>query len=326
MGRKRSAGIGNNFNSDPCIDGIKGPGKGQAVIFLWLVLGFLLTAGAGRSSGADLPPLKTGQTDSAGRGIGKNFQQNDPFLPSIVIEDPASGASEVKTDDCDDLAPGGEKPRIAVIIDDMGIQQQIGEQLLDLDLNLTFSFLPYAPFTPELEAKAWSGGHDVLVHMPMEPKDPQRDPGPDALYVLDPFELLNAAVEKNLAQVPHAIGVNNHMGSRFTEDRPAMNNFLGMIRQKGMFFVDSGTTAGSVGMAEAHSMGIRAIKRNVFLDNIQSQEDICRQLKEVIRIAQQEGWAVAIGHPNSATLTALSTCREVLLKYVKVVGVHDLIR
>jgi len=207
----------------------------------------------------------------------------------------------------------------------MGNHPQIDQKFLDLDLNLTFSFLPYAPFTPGQEEKAWTLGHDILVHMPMEPRDPQWDPGPDALYVEDSIEQLTISVKKNLAMVPHAIGVNNHMGSLFTEDRLAMHQFLGIVRQKGLFFVDSETSAASIGMKEAHEMGIKTAKRHVFLDNVQKQEDICRQLEELIRIARKNGWAIGIGHSNDATLTALVSCRDTLLEHVRVVGIHELI-
>jgi polysaccharide deacetylase 2 family uncharacterized protein YibQ len=238
----------------------------------------------------------------------------------------ATGNTVLPVDqDCTELAGSQEKPRIAIIIDDMGNQQQIGAQLLDLDMNLTFSFLPYAPFTGELEEDAWARGRDILVHMPMEPKDPQWDPGPDALHVNDSLTQLTLAVEKNVALVPHAIGVNNHMGSQFTEDRFAMHQFLGIIRQKGMFFVDSATSEASIGMEEAHEMGIKTARRHVFLDNSHSQQDICRQLEELIKVAGKNGWAIGIGHSNEATLKALDHCRDRLLQYVRLVGVHELI-
>ena len=135
----------------------------------------------------------------------------------------------------------------------------------------------------------------------------------------------DATVRDNLARVPHAIGVNNHMGSRFTEDRQAMHAFLEVIRSEGMFFVDSTTSAESIGMDEAREMGIRTARRNVFLDNVHTQEDICRQLKELISIARKKGWAIGIGHPNEATLTALELCRETLLKNVRLVGIQQLV-
>jgi polysaccharide deacetylase 2 family uncharacterized protein YibQ len=229
------------------------------------------------------------------------------------------------TESCASPDDGQEKPRIAIIIDDMGNQRRLAEQLLALDLNLTYSFLPHAPFTQELEEQAWEQGHDILVHMPMEATDPQWDPGPGTLYIADSPEKLALSVRENLALVPHAIGVNNHMGSRFTEDRPAMHRFLRVVGDEGLFFVDSMTSSASTGLDEAREMGIRTARRHVFLDNVHSQEDICRQLKELISIARKKGKGIGIGHPNEATLTALGRCRETLLENVQIVGIHELV-
>lgn len=232
-----------------------------------------------------------------------------------------------KSNGCDDVGEAQkELPRIAIIIDDMGYHRQIGEDLLGLDLNLTFSFLPHAPFTAEQESLAWQQGHDILVHMPMEPKDSQWDPGPGTLYLDNSSSELSMTIRENLESVPHAIGANNHMGSSFTADRLAMHLFLGQLRKEGLFFVDSLTTPESIGAAEANEMGIKAGSRQVFLDNVQNEDNICRQLKKLIAYARRHGSAIGIGHPNRATFLALTRCREMLLKQVHVVGVHELVQ
>jgi hypothetical protein len=236
--------------------------------------------------------------------------------PSVILPEP---------DDC--LGPPDleELPRIAIIIDDMGHHHDIGGELLNLDLNLTYSFLPHAPFTREQATHAWELGRDILVHMPMEPRDSMWDPGPGALYLRDTPENIALAVAENIALVPHALGVNNHMGSRFTADRPAMQEVLAVLRTKSLFFVDSMTTSGSVGEAEARKMGIRTASRHVFLDNSQIPEDICRQLKRLVAYAKKHGTGIAIGHPNRATVNALRLCREALLQQVRIVGIHELV-
>ncbi len=283
------------------------------------------TKGAENESGSvDLDPLRVSRKEAAVVA---------PLTPEAAFEKPMkdvaapSGKSAPQgEEDCAPPDNQQEKPRIAIIIDDMGNRRGLGEQLLALDLNLTFSFLPHAPFTKELEEQAWDKGFDVLVHMPMEARDSQWDPGPGTLYINDSSEKLTSTVRQNLALVPHAIGVNNHMGSRFTEDRPAMHKFLGLIRDEELFFIDSTTSSASIGMEEAHEMGIKTARRHVFLDNVHTQEDICRQLKELIRIARKNGWAIGIGHPNEETLKALIRCRETLLENVRVVGIHELIQ
>lgn len=297
------------------------------VLFL-LLFPLLLTATAvfsgeiQESSAAEV--TTSGQHDSVGKGdIDAEFMFEEPSLngnglnQSIILPEP---------DDClDPMDALAELPRIAIIIDDMGYHQTMGGELLDLDLDLTFSFLPQAPFTQEQEERAWKMGRDILVHMPMEPWDSTLDPGPGALYLDTPVERIFSTVEDYLTHVPHAIGVNNHMGSKFTADRQAMHEVLLVVREKGLFFVDSVTDSGSVGADEAGKMGIKTGRRHVFLDNSQTREDICRQLKRLVAYAKKHGTGIGIGHPNRATINALKMCRELLQKQVRIVGVHELV-
>jgi polysaccharide deacetylase 2 family uncharacterized protein YibQ len=215
---------------------------------------------------------------------------------------------------------------VAIIIDDMGYHQRIGRALLDLDLNLTFSFLPDGPFTPALQERAWREEHDVLVHMPMEAHDPARNSGPGTLLADDPPEVIAEKVARNLATVPRAVGVNNHMGSRFTENPEAVQLFLHQIAAKGLFFIDSGTTPRSVAMETARSLGIPTGRRHVFLDNSDRREDICLRLGELVELAVRSGEAIGIGHPGEATLEALNGCGEMLTGRVRVVGIGELAR
>ena len=207
----------------------------------------------------------------------------------------------------------------------MGYHQRLGASSCDLDLNLTFSFLPHGPFTRDLEN--WPGRRGMIswCTCPWRHRDPSWDPvpGPCTLPTLRRPSRFNVA--RNLAAVPHAVGVNNHMGSRFTEDRSAMQHFLEMIEQQGLFFIDSSTSSDSVAMETARAMGIRTARRHVFLDNVQTQEDICRQLKLLVREAVKRGWAIGIGHPNEATLTALTRCRTLLHEQVQIVGIRELV-
>jgi len=223
-------------------------------------------------------------------------------------------------------AAKGQRPKVAIIIDDMGYHQKIGRRLLALDLNLTFSFLPGAPFTLKQEKQAWQQGRDVMLHMPMEAHNSAFDPGPGALYLKFSPEKIRAQVKEDLAAVPHAIGSNNHMGSRFTENRAAMHAVLGVLKKRGLFFIDSYTTARSTGLDEARKMSIPAARRHVFLDNDQDREKICCQLDKLVALAGKKGWAIGIGHPHQATLNALGSCGRQLGRSVEVVGVHTLVR
>ena len=219
-----------------------------------------------------------------------------------------------------------ELPRVAIIIDDMGYHHQLGADLLALEMNLTFSFLPHAPFSREQAEQAWQQGHDILVHMPMEARDTREDPGPGTLYLADSLELLAGKVAQNLASVPHAVGINNHMGSRYTEDRSGMHQFFKLLAGQDMLFVDSLTSSASLAMETARLMGFKAARRDVFLDNVQTQEGICRQLELLVKEASTRGWAIGIGHPNEATVTALAGCQGLLLSQVRLVGIRELVR
>jgi uncharacterized protein len=228
----------------------------------------------------------------------------------------------------DSPVPGNlqDLPPIAIIIDDMGYQQRIGEALLELDLNLTFSFLPEGPFTPALQERAWRKGHDVLLHMPMEAHDPSWNAGEGTLLVADSPEAIARKVERSLAAVPRAVGINNHMGSLFTENREAMVLFLEQLEGRGLIFIDSVTTPRSIAMETARAMGIPSGRRLVFLDNSDSPGDICLQLHELIEQAVRHGGAIAIGHPGEATLDALAGCGAMLSGRVRIVPIRKLAR
>ncbi|MHB8809614.1 MAG: divergent polysaccharide deacetylase family protein [Desulfobulbaceae bacterium] len=270
------------------------------------------------------PEIRVAQVRVPMRPAGKeNFVFEEPWLFGPEGQPLPSGA---EADGCAVPNDGKELPRVAIIIDDMGHHHRLGADLLGLELNLTFSFLPHAPFSRELAEQARQQGHDILVHMPMEPLDPAWDPGPGTLYLADPLEEIARKVAQNLSSVPHAVGINNHMGSRYTGDEAAMRQFFKLLSGQDLLFIDSGTSSASVAMETARAMGFKSARRHVFLDNVQSQEDICRQLKQLVTEARKRGWAIGIGHPNEATLTALTSCREMLQEQVRLVGIHELVR
>jgi polysaccharide deacetylase 2 family uncharacterized protein YibQ len=221
--------------------------------------------------------------------------------------------------------PPIQRPRVAIIIDDMGYHPTIGRGLLNLDLNLSFAFLPHSPFAGELTEIAFQKKRDILVHIPMEALGKQWDPGPGAIYLDTPAKQKKIILQQDLAAIPHAIGANNHMGSKLTANRQAMHLVLTELKTKDLFFIDSFTTAKSTGMDEAQKMGIRTNRRDIFLDNVQKTNTICVQLDKLIKKAKKNHQAIAIGHPYRSTLEALKKCSG-KLKQVKVVPVQDLIK
>lgn len=218
----------------------------------------------------------------------------------------------------------GDLPLLAIVIDDMGYQPKLDEELLRLDLNLTFAFLPHGPYTAQQAKLAGSLEREVLLHFPMEPDDHRWDPGPGAVTTGMARARLREVFEEDLALVPQAVGINNHMGSRFTRDHAAMQDFLALVRDRRLFFLDSLTSQESVGYVLAREMGVKAARRQVFLDNDRDQARITGQIRELLASAERQGWAVGIGHPSPATLAALRAAAPEILARTRVVGVSRL--
>ena len=205
----------------------------------------------------------------------------------------------------DPAAPPVKNPKIAIVIDDLGADLAGTDRAIALPKPVTLSFLPYADATPWLSAAAARAGHEILVHMPMEAVGEQ-NPGPFALTVgLAPDEIRSRLVAA-LARVPGAIGINNHMGSRFTADRDALIPVAEELAAHHLFFFDSRTTAETQIVAVAHAFGVASAGRDVFLDDEQTADAVGAQLMELEARARAQGIAIAIGHPHSVTLAALS--------------------
>jgi uncharacterized protein len=199
--------------------------------------------------------------------------------------------------------PAGTVP-LAVVIDDMGLDRGRSTRMARLPGPLTLSWLPYAKDLATQTRAAREAGHELLLHMPMEPQG-HADPGPDALRAgLDPGEVARR-VDAALTAFPGMVGLNNHMGSRFTERRDGMAAVAGVLRQKGLLWLDSRTTPRSVGSAVAAELGVPHAERDVFLDNVQTVEAVRGQLARLEASAKAHGHAVAIGHPHDATIEAL---------------------
>ncbi len=241
----------------------------------------------------------------------------------IIFEEPYSATPELPEDIL--AVPDSSLPMVAIIIDDMGYHKRLGNELLALPLNLTFSFLAAAPYTQELEEKAFQTGRVVFLHLPMEPKSKEWDAGPGALLAGQSKAEQAALFQKNFKAVPHAVGVNNHMGSLYTENREAMDSLMVLLAEQELFFVDSFTTSASTAVLAARDAGIPTARRDIFLDNVHSQDKVCAQLKKLVERAEKKGFAIGIGHPNDATLAALTNCGESLLKQVRLVSAQELL-
>ena len=203
------------------------------------------------------------------------------------------------------FATATARPKIVVILDDMGVDPVATERALSFPGPLTYSFLPYAEGVERFAHAARERGGEVMLHLPMAPKGPD-DPGPNALRAdMTGGEFLRA-LEWNLSRFDGYRGVNNHMGSALTANMAAMKTVLAYLDARGLFFVDSVTTGASVARRAGEEVGARVLMRDVFLDATPGDRaEVRRQLELVERIAMETGYAVAIGHPRPETLDVL---------------------
>lgn len=202
--------------------------------------------------------------------------------------------------------PTHGRPMVAVIIDDVGVDRKRADKIVTLPGPLTLSFMSYAADLARQTAAARRHGHELMMHMPMEPMSGSVDPGPDALLTtLAPAEV-KRRLESNLGRFQGYVGINNHMGSRFTASEAGMDLVMESLRHHGLLFVDSMTSAQSVGMKVAARHGVPALARSVFLDNVEEVGAIRAQLAKVEETARKRGAAIAIGHPHDATREALA--------------------
>jgi uncharacterized protein len=198
----------------------------------------------------------------------------------------------------------GGRPLIAVVIDDMGVDRKHSARAAALPAPLTLSWLPYAAEVgPQAEA-ARAAGHEILLHAPMQPQG-HENPGPNALLVDLSGDEIRRRLIVDLGVLPQAVGLNNHMGSLFTRSPRAMAPVIEELKQRGLLFLDSRTSGGTIAAELAREAGVPYAERDVFLDNEATVEAVRARLAEVETIALRRGAAVAIGHPHEATLDAL---------------------
>jgi hypothetical protein len=194
---------------------------------------------------------------------------------------------------------------VALVVDDLGRSVADVGRLAELGVPVSYAVLPFETRTAEVVAELRRRGAEVLLHLPMEGRN-GADPGLGALTVGMSEAALAAATREALAAVPGAVGVNNHMGSVLSADASAMRVVLRELAGRGVFFLDSRTTADSVAYPAARELGMAAAERDVFLDPDLDPEAIRAQFHRLLDLARREGSAVAIGHPHPATLQVLA--------------------
>ncbi len=212
------------------------------------------------------------------------------------------------------------KPRLAIIIDDVGTSSQV-RAIKSLHIPLTMSFLPPSkarPNTPKLAA------HELIymVHLPMEAQNWSAEE-PSTLRITDSQNHLFKRIKEIKKLFPKVKYINNHTGSKFTSNEVAMNRLITALKKNGIYFIDSRTTAQTKAPKVMKNFGLKYVARDVFLDHHMDKKYVLGQIKKAIKVAKIHGTAIAIGHPHKNTLRALYESKK-LLKEVELVYINRL--
>ena len=202
----------------------------------------------------------------------------------------------------------GPRPAIVIIIDDVGYDAQHIDRAMSIDPNLNFAVLPNSTRGASVAERLNERGFEILCHLPMEPRNANISPGENAVLTSMSDREITDATRANIAAVPHARGVNNHMGSLATADRRVMTDVMRAL-PAGMYFIDSRTGGRSVAATVAREQNVKTATRQVFLDDVQTESSVHRQLAQLSAAAKSKGVAIGIGHPHDVTLRVLA--REV---------------
>ncbi len=217
-------------------------------------------------------------------------------------------------------------PTVAFIIDDIGYDKSLAQSFLTLDIPVSLSVLPYAPYSKTIAGLILKNNGEMLLHLPMEPKGyPQVDPGKGALMSGMDRETIQQLIRDEIALLPGIKGINHHMGSLLSEDSTSMKFVMDEIKKYDLFYVDSRTSNKTAAYKIAKALGIPAAEKSLFIDNDLSEEMLKYQMDRLLGIARSKGKAIGIGHPHRQTYNILLKYSELLSKNYNVVYVSNLV-
>ncbi len=229
------------------------------------------------------------------------IKQKEPLEIETILPPQDSAVTDIKNEMPQQVA---EPVKIAILIDDLGYNRKGMEASLALPNEVALAILPHTPFANKTALTAHETGRVILLHAPME-SIKQNKLGPGGLYSSMNKAQVVETLNDDLLSLPNVVGVNNHMGSLLTQKNDTMEWVMQVLEEKDLFFIDSVTSAKSVGWQEAVNNNIRTMKRDVFLDNVTTEKAIDAQFDKLLKIAHKKGHALAIGHPYPATLRYL---------------------
>jgi hypothetical protein len=220
-----------------------------------------------------------------------------------------SVVAENSADDVTVVSP----PLIAIIIDDLGNQRAKGERVIALPGPVACAVIPHTAYSTYLAEEAYAAGKEVLLHLPMQPIEMERIAGPDQIRLDTDRSNLRRILNTDLDDVPHTVGINNHMGSLITRHPGHMEWLMDELKTRGdLFFIDSYTTASSVAYEMAIEKSVPTARRTVFLDTDITAENVAKEFERLKHTARKQGFAIAIGHPYLVTLDYLEKALPLL--------------
>ena len=219
-----------------------------------------------------------------------------------------------------------KKDQVAIIIDDMGYNTTALNYIGEIKVPLTLAVLPRLPFSQRVAQEGHNMGHEIILHLPLEPEEKIKCLGPGAIFLTMGAQEMENILDGDLKTVPHCRGLNNHAGSKFTKDVQKMKILLDIMRKKGLFFVDSLVTAESCGVKLANELGVPTASRDIFLDNVKEEEYILNQLKKLIETSHRTGSAIGIGHSSPITLETLKKNLHLFQDTIEFVHASQLLR
>jgi polysaccharide deacetylase 2 family uncharacterized protein YibQ len=250
-------------------------------------------------------------------------RQEEAFSLVFALLEPPAEEKEKEA-----VPPSPPENRVAIIIDDMGDSLEVLQEICSLDQPITISILPYSAYAEETARVAHENGLEVMLHLPGESLNHEEGNSSTVGLIKSDMseEEVRSLVEESLSRVPYIKGVNNHMGSKITQEEPIMRPILDLLKSRKLYFLDSRTTAESVAFDLAREMGLRTAYRNVFLDSSVGVDYSKKKIIDLFKFSQKTGKAIGIGHPFPETLQALRENIHLLKKYkVRPVFVSEII-
>ncbi len=202
--------------------------------------------------------------------------------------------------------PIAKKNKIVFVIDDCGLSLENLKLFLKIKGKVTFAIMPQRRFSLKTDEILYKNGQEIILHQPMEPLNASINPGAGAIYYDSSYDYIYKTMDVNLKTVPHAIGINNHMGSKATSNLNTMKIVCSYLKGRNMFFLDSRTSADSVVREAANMVGLDSLVRNaIFLDNQRDRESILNAINSGLQTSKRDGYAIMIGHLVSQELAKI---------------------